>query len=898
MPNSNWQRLEQIFFDAVEHTGDARARFLSDACGADLELRAEVDAMIAAHEGDRRLSPERWEDDASAIDPLIGSRVGAYRIERLLGRGGMGDVYLSVRDDAHYEHQVAVKIVRAGARTGEMSERFRRERQILARLEHPNIATLLDGGVTDDGRPFLVMQYVDGVPITDYCDHHHLPLRERLALFRSVCAAVQAAHVQLVVHRDIKPANVFVTAAGEVKLLDFGIAKLLEPSTEMASTRPLDRVMTPEHAAPEQVRGEPVTTATDVYSLGVLLYQLITGERPLRLPSSAPSEVERVICEVEPAPPSSVARTNRRALRGELDKIVLMALRKEPVRRYQSARELDADIDRFLSGQPVYAERDTFGYRARKFVGRNRAGVAAAAVFAAVVAAFVIVTVRQSQQVAAERDRAVAETAKAERVVGVLTDLFQQSNPRVVPGGDTLRVSDFVAQIEETISEMTDQPEVQARMWEVLAAIHEARTNLPQARDFFERALSSYQSNDGHAIDAARVQHSLAQLTYAEKGAPAAEPLFRESLARHRALLGDAHVDIGVAMRDLAGVIMDTKPEEAAQLMDGALAISEQHPSTNSDDDVNLAANYNALGMLYTSRREYAQARTTFEHSLELLERNLPTGHPYIFTVTHNLAATYASLGDAETSEKIERELIAAKRTALGNDSPDVALSADALAVTLTDAQRYDEALELYTEALRIFEGSYGPHHVSTASTSRNIGVCMALRGQPADGLPYLDRALTISSRGDRPRESGDAFIAMQRAFVAYAATPTDAILADARRAVAEFDTLGKSPDASYRVIGREMVATILLDRGELAEAEALCRAAVDIDTRQLVDGNPRLALGRSLLGAALVAQGKTDEGRELLRANHARARAWGLTYPIERAIIEKAMRSAGLPIT
>ncbi len=892
MPNSNWQRIEQLFFDCLERSGEDRARFLSDACADDDALRAEVEAMLVAHEGDRRLSPERWEDTSRTSDALIGTRIGPYRIERVIGHGGMGEVYLASRDDAQYEHRVAVKLMRADARAPELSERFRRERQILAHLEHPNIATLLDGGVSDDGRPYLVMQYVDGVAITDYCDQHALSLRERLVLFRSVCAAVQAAHVQLVVHRDLKPANILVTASGEVKLLDFGIAKLLDPAPDATFTRPLERVMTPEHAAPEQVRGERVTTATDVYALGVLLYQMLTGERPLKLPSSAASEVERIICEVEPAAPSSVAKTDARALRGDLDRIVLMALRKEAARRYQSAQEFDADIGRYLAGLPVVAERDTFRYRARKFAGRHRWGVAGAATFVAVAVAFLVVTVQQSHRVAVERDRAVAERNKAEKVVGVLTDLFEQSNPLVAPGGDTLRVGDFVAKSEQSVAGMTDAPDVQAALWETLAEIHKARSNPGQARVLFERALAFYGSDDAHALDAARVLHSLAQLTMLEKGGAAAEPLFRESLARQRALLGESHADVGTAMMDLASAIMAIKTDEAARLLDGSLAISRQQPSS---DDVNLAANYNALAMLYRSQMDFEQARTQFERSLEILKRTLPRDHPYIVTVTHNLAATYGSLEDVAMAETLEREVIESRRRVFGDDSPETALSMEALAIMLTDGKRYDEALGLYMETLRVLERAWGPDNASVGSTCRNIGVLMALREKPAEGVPYLDRAMTIIARGGRPRNSADAFISMQRSFVAYAAQRPGA-LADAQRALAEIDSLTRSLDQSYRVIGREMVATMLFDQGQSAEAEPLCREAVDIDTRQLKEGNPRLALGRSLLGAILVAQGRTDEGRELLRSNHHRALSWGMTYPLERAAIEKAMRAAGLP--
>ena len=894
MPNTNWQRIEQIFFDALERSGEERARFLFDACAGDESLRAEVEAMLDAHEGDRRLSPERWEDIADASSALIGKRVGPYRIERIIGHGGMGEVYLASRDDAQYEHKVAIKVMRAGLHAAETSERFRRERQILAHLEHPHIASLLDGGVTDDGRPYLVMQYVDGVAITDYCDQHALSLRERLVLFRSVCAAVTAAHVQLVVHRDLKPANILVTVSGDVKLLDFGIAKLLEPGPEAPFTRPLERVMTPEHAAPEQVRGEPVTTATDVYALGVLLYQLLTGERPLKLPSSSASDVERIICEVEPSPPSAAAKKDGRALRGDLDKMVLMALRKEPTRRYQSAQEFDADVAHYLAGMPVLAQHDTFRYRARKFASRNRWGVVAAGAFAVLVVAFVIVTVQQSRRVAVERDRAVAERNKAEKVVGVLTSLFEQSNPFVVPGGDTLRVSDFVAHSEKTVSEMKDQPEVQARMWEVLGSIQQARGNFPKALTFFARADSIYEQDPDRKVDAARALHLVAQATYLKDGGEIAEPLLRASLERHRALLGDSHPDVGAAMRDLAGVLIDRKPDEASQLLEAGLVISRQAPSNN---DLALAADYNALGTLNTAQGNTEKALEYFQQSLEFVKKALPADHPNVLTVTHNLAATYSSLGDMATAEKMEREILATKRRILGNNSPEVAGTLEALAVTQVDQGKYQDAQESYLEALQIYQRIPGGAPVAVASTNRNIGVAMALDGRPREGVPYLDQAVYAYSHSGRPRGTGQIFVEMQAAFVAYAAGQRDGIVASVARYVTEIDSLSANPDEVYCADGRMFLGTLLLDQGNGAGAEPVTRRAAEIWGKRLKAGSGRLALAQCLHGASLVLMNRVDEGRTILRDHHDELRGFGQYYPLQRSVIENAMRTAGLSI-
>src|SRR5215813_5403486 len=393
MTPERWQQVEEIFQTALDLPEPQRASYLSEACGADETLRDEVVNLIAYHEtGDSVLKdlvpPEAQAksiDLTGEKDPLIGRRVGAYRIEREIGRGGMGAVYEAVRADKEFSKRVAIKLVKRGMDTDFILRRFRKERQILAALDHPNIALLLDGGTTNDGLPYFVMEFIEGQPLYRYCDEHKLTIADRLRLFLSICDAVQYAHQKQVVHRDIKPSNVFVTSGGAVKLLDFGIAKLLNPELvgdithDPTATAML--LMTPEYASPEQVQGGPIRPTTDVYSLGVLLYELLTGHRPYRLSNRAPHEIARVICEEPPAPLSIIitrpsdllpfpgdeattlkhlysarratAESLRREFSGDLDSIVMRALRKEPEWRYQTAEQLRDDLTRYLEGLPV-----------------------------------------------------------------------------------------------------------------------------------------------------------------------------------------------------------------------------------------------------------------------------------------------------------------------------------------------------------------------------------------------------------------------------------------------------------------------------------------------------------------------------------------------------------------
>src|SRR5215470_5019015 len=401
---AGWPLVKDVFQAALDRPPEERAAFLDSACAGDDALRREVESLLVAQ---REAGAFLSRPAALPAPPeLEGRRVGPYRVLGPIGRGGMGVVYRAVRDDDVFRKTVALKVVAGGA-SAEHLRRLAHERQILGRLQHPNIATILDGGTTDEGQPYLVMEYVEGEAIDAYCAARGLGTRERLEMFRTVCSAVQYAHQNLVVHRDLKPQNVLVTPDGQPKLLDFGIAKLLAAGVDPdeTPTATLLPMMTPEYASPEQVRGEAVTTASDVYSLGVVLYELLTGARPYSVRTGSLQEIVRVVCDTQPAVPSAAA-PQAHGVRGDLDTIVLKALRKEPARRYASAQELADDLRRYLEGRPVLARKDTVGYRVGKFVGRHRVGVAAAALVAASLVGGLVTTLRQARIAEANRLRA------------------------------------------------------------------------------------------------------------------------------------------------------------------------------------------------------------------------------------------------------------------------------------------------------------------------------------------------------------------------------------------------------------------------------------------------------------------------------------------------------------
>jgi eukaryotic-like serine/threonine-protein kinase len=423
MTPERWAQVRSLFESALERPAGQRPAFLQDACASDDALLMEVRGLLDSFEEstDFMASPisavAAVRRAAADTDALEGACVGPWKLLRRVGTGGMAAVYAAARIDQQFQKIVAIKVVKPGMDSEEILRRFRNERQVLASLDHPNIARLLDGGTTDYGLPYLVMEYVEGTPMDRYCDSHKLSISERLILFRSVCSAVQYAHQNLVVHRDLKPGNILVTAAGVPKLLDFGIAKLLRPDYSGQNahfTRTNLRPMTPEYASPEQVRGEPITTATDVYSLGVVLYKLLTGDQPYALQKHTSTELERAICEWEPELPSVVAARSttavvaegsperlKRRLRGDLDVIVLTALRKEPQRRYASVQRLSDDIALHLGHAPVTARKDTWRYRTHKFLGRHKAGAIVTVLIALALVASTAVSIyfgRQAQK--------------------------------------------------------------------------------------------------------------------------------------------------------------------------------------------------------------------------------------------------------------------------------------------------------------------------------------------------------------------------------------------------------------------------------------------------------------------------------------------------------------------
>jgi serine/threonine-protein kinase len=724
MEPSTWERLEAVFFEALALDPEDRGAFIERACAGDDILRAEVEAVLASH-----LAMAGSEPEEVPPDRRVGTRVGAYRLEALIGRGGMGEVYRARRADDVYEQEVAVKIVRSGLPPAEMVRRFRLERQILARLEHPNVAALLDGGVTEGGQPYLVMQFVHGVPITDYVDRHRLPVADRLRLFVTACRAVQFAHANLVVHRDIKPSNILVTDDGRVRLLDFGIAKLIDPEGA-GGTLPTESLLllTPEHAAPEQFLGTPITTATDVYQLGVLLYELLTGERPFRAGSTL--ELHRAICEQEPARPSTVlgrsaaagteagdtvatadaARVRsttpsglRRQLRGDLDRIVLKALRKEPERRYGSAAELADDVERHLEGYPVEARPESFGYVAGRFVRRHRLGVTAGLALAASMVALVVMSLRFASTKAAQSTAIAAERDVAVEISTFLENLFEASDP--FNGGparrDTLRIRDFFDEgVERVRTGLAGQPLVQARL---LATFGKAYRNLgrfDEARPLLEDAVT---------------------IRLRELGPDSPE------LAASRTDLAQLH--IGEGKYDVAEALLDSSVTVLARD-----SVAFARPLTSS---------LNVLGNLYQERGRFPEAEAMYRRSLAIAQAASEDDGHHAQHLS-NLGTALARQAKLDEAEALLRQAVDAARVQFGNEHPTTAVMLNNLGNVLSDESKLDEAEAALREALAIRRARFEPPQPDLAVSVNNLGDLLLQKGDAAGAVALFQESLEM----------------------------------------------------------------------------------------------------------------------------------------------------------
>ncbi len=745
-----WRRASPYLDQMLDLPPADRPYCLARLREQDAALATDVASLLAEHHA---LHAEGFLEDGPGLLPgapsLAGVKMGAYTLEQPIGQGGMGSVWLASRSDGRFEGKAAVKVLNAAlaGRTG--GERFKREGTILARLTHPHIARLIDAGVSGTGQPYMILEYIDGRHIDQYCEEQTASLEARIRLFLDVLSAVAHAHANLIVHRDLKPSNVLVTRDGQVKLLDFGVAKLLEDDAhghDPALTREAGAGLTPKYAAPEQVSGGPITTATDVYALGVLLYVLLSGQHPVGAGTMSAAEIVKGIVETEPRRLSAVASPARvrRAVEGDLETIVGKALKKDPAERYASIAGFADDLRRFVEHKPISARPDTFRYRAGKFMRRHRRGLAVAAaavVFVGCVIAFYTV------KLATERDRAALQADRASRISELLTGLLISVDPYRDPEAQAPTVLGLLDLGAERVKrDLAGRPELQAEMFTVIGRVYQRMGLHAKAQPLLEQALILGRAAFGaEHVNVAQSLNDLGVLHREHGNVAASQPLLEESLAMRRRLLGSEDKLVAVTALELARTLRDRGLDDRAEpFIRESLAIrrkifGEQHRET--------ATSKNDLGQLLWDRGDLEGAETVLRESFATSAALLGADHPNTAVTRGNLAMVLNDKGDRATAETMLRDTMASQRHSVGVRHPNYAQTLYKLSVVLLGQGRIEEAHALVEEAVRIAEPVLNPGHPRRGLYLVNRARIQVLRNESVLAEPTLRHVLTLRQR-------------------------------------------------------------------------------------------------------------------------------------------------------
>lgn len=860
-----------------------RRAWISEACAGDHRLCTQVESLLfSLDEGSDGLDTQIASYVTMAAAPP--ERVGPYRILSQIGQGGMGAVYLAARDDEQYRREVAIKIIHSfAALRSKLLLRFRIERQIMAGLQHPNIAQMLDGGITQDGIPYIVMEYVKGVRIDEYCSRNALSVGQRIELFRGVCAAVQHSHRNLVVHRDIKPSNILVAEDGTPKLLDFGIAKLLQPENlpeamlTTGLTMPADRPRTPGYASPEQVNGAAITTATDIYALGIVLYELLAGSHPFVHFLSDIRALERAICENEARRPSAMGTPFAEQLKGDLDSIVLKAMRKEPEQRYASVEQLSADLGRYLEGFPVEARRGTRRYRSAKFIRRHRLGVAAAAAFVVVLLTFMTGMSLLAVRLARERTRSNYEAANAQQARTTADavnhflqeDLLAQASATHQAGTGPNAKGDPDLTVREALDRAASsiegkfggQPLVEASIRQTIGQAYANLGLLPQCQLQWERSVDLFRRFSGeHNADTLDAMRVLGDLYMREGKYPQAERLFRETLELDRRALGSEHpITIG-AMYSL-GVLYTREGNypQAESLLAQSLELSVRVSGEVSDDSVGLMRD---LAAVYSDEGKYGEAESLFQKALATEHRLFGPDYNDILITNLYLARLYDREGKYLEAEQLAVHELNSSRRVLGEAHSTTVFLTSALANAYLDEGKYVPAQALFEKALDGNRHLFGEENPNTLAAFSDLA-------RLYDALGNYTRAERLYTRTleTRRRVSGEEHPDTLRLMGNFAS------LYEREGKYAQEETLlAATSTAQRRVLGESHPETLrslsALGRAQLkqrkyAEAETTLRIAVDRYRQSRPDTWQRYNC-ESLLGRSVAGQKRYAEAEPL----------------------------------
>jgi len=796
----DWEEIDNLLDEALDRPPGERTAFLDRKCKGRPALRDELESLLEAEEeAPSFLDQQAMHFAAPAYDPEDGQsitddplaapshHVGPYRLAEEIGRGGMSRVFRAERTDGGFDQTVAVKLLRIGLDTEPARRRFHLEQQVLAKLQHPNIADLLDGGLTEDDVPYLVMEYVAGDPITTYCDDNALTIPERVSLLCDVGTALQHAHRNLVVHRDLKPSNVLVTPEGTVKLLDFGIAKLLdegEASITLPDTRTGVRPMTPAYAAPEQVRGDAVSTATDVYQMGVLAYEVLAGHRPFD--ATDQRDVERAILDTQPEPPSTVVnetrghdesadrdgpatpeaisevrgttpRQLRHILEGDLNTIVQKALCKDADRRYASVEAMGSDLGRYLDGQPIEARARSVGYRTRKFVQRNRLGVGIASAFIGLLLTFGLLLYQQ-------RERAQQEAQKAEIVSSYLVDLFSAGTPSET--ADTITARSLVHRGLDRVERLQNRPVVQAEMLDALGQASRGIGQWELADSLLHRALSLRRRHlDPPHPDLLASMLHVADTEWDARRYWKARPLYEEALqmSRHlRKRTYRADVLEGLARTMSA----QGAPDSAEVLLREAIGIRRLIHGDRYDE---LPLDQMRLARIVQRQGKHDEAEVLFRAGLRQMERGTGYTAPERVRAYDNFGDLLQTKGENAAAITYYRKALTLATRTMGRDHPQARRARDHLYATLLRRGRHEDALSLARTNLDVAVAQYTPPHPAITDAYQQVGHLLDNMGRSVEAEPILRRTVEM-----RTQERGPDHIQTHNSRVRYALCLTE----------------------------------------------------------------------------------------------------------------------------
>jgi eukaryotic-like serine/threonine-protein kinase len=743
-----WGELSRLLDEALDLTPELRAAWLEAQRAANPSVIAELEALLSREDA---MDAAGFLDSSHAPEPpapstLAGQTLGAYVLERPIGEGGMGSVWLARRSDGRFEGEAAIKFLSLAVAGPVGEARFRREGSVLARLSHPNIARLLDAGVSQTGLPYLVLEFISGKPIDEWCDAHSLTVQARLHLFQQVLAAVAHAHANFIVHRDLKPDNILVTDDGTVKLLDFGIAKLLdeEGMSARAVTATRGGAFTYKYAAPEQIQGEPITTRADVYSLGVILYELLARRHPTSNSSMTPAEYVVATLNSEP-PPMSMAPTPaklRGALAGDLDNIVAKALKKDPAERYPTIEAMAQDIRRYLNDEPVSARADSFSYRARKFVRRNRAPVALAVL---AMLGLIAGALRERQL----RARAESEARKAVAVESYLVGIFGAADPFAPTVG---KQSDVTARAlldrgaERMDTSLVDQPDVRAELRGALGGVYANLGVYDKAARELRQSLIERRALYGAKSDVvATAMDQLGQVLVEMDSLSEADTLLRGALAIRRKLFGEKSEATAVSAMHLAILLQNRDAfTDADSLFREALAI---RGGLYGDGDTSVATSRDYLGQLLQAKGANADALVQYREALAIRRLRLGVDHPATAQTLQNVAVTEENLGKYHEAEQDYRAALQIERRTLGPAHRSVTLGLNDLGQMLFKLGRLDEADSLLREALAINRKLFGENHEAVSANLSNLALIVRERGDFDEAERLLEEALAVDRK-------------------------------------------------------------------------------------------------------------------------------------------------------